>query len=125
MTTLPLIFFVVCTLQDFKGIGARKFLQKFGIHIGTEFLSYVTLSLRILRVCIPNRNFTFLSKIMVLSVKIILRLSNQNNRHKTIIIYKMSIISPVDMHILSYRDATYQSECRKLTNQVKEINCYL
>ena len=60
---------------------------------------------------------------MVLSVKIILRLFNQNNRQKTIIIYKMSIISPVDMHIL--RDATYQSECRKLTNQVKEINCYL
>lgn len=122
MTTLPLIFFVVCTLQDFKGIGAKKFGKPIFVLVRTL---NVTLSLRILRVCIPNSNFIFLSKIMVLSVKIILRLSNQNNRQKTIIIYKISIISPVDMHILSYRDATYQSECRKLTNQVKEINCYL
>ena len=33
MTTLSLIFFVVCSLQAFKGIGAKKFLSKFGIPI--------------------------------------------------------------------------------------------
>ena len=58
---------------------------------------------------------------MVSTVKIIFKLCHQNNRQKTIIINNKEIICPVDMHIL--RDATNQSECHKLTNQVKEINC--
>ena len=33
MTTLSLIFFVVCNLQVFKGISAKKILKKFGIPI--------------------------------------------------------------------------------------------
>ena len=33
MTTLPLIFFVVCIFKDFKGIGSKKFLKKFGLPI--------------------------------------------------------------------------------------------